>query len=65
MKKTYISPEITVEICDCLLLQSASGVTGLMNDRLEIGYGGVDESGSLEPANRDADTDWTNPLFPL
>ena len=50
MKKTYISPEITVEIWDCLLLQSASGVTGIMNDRLEIGYGGVDEDGSKDPS---------------
>lgn len=62
MKKTYISPEITVEICDCLLLQSASGVTGLMNDRLEIGYGGVDEEGELDPSSNSSriwdDDDW-------
>ena len=51
MKKTYISPEITVEFCDCLLLQSASGVTGFMDDKLEIGYGGVDEDGELDPSS--------------
>ena len=62
MKKTYISPEITVEICDCLLLQAASGVTGIMNDKLEIGYGGVDEEGELDPSSNGShiwdDDDW-------
>ena len=60
MKKTYMTPVtemIDVEVKEQLLTVSG-GDTG-------IGYGGVDESGSLEPANRDADTDWTNPLFPL
>ena len=60
MKKTYMTPiteMIDVEVKEQLLTVSG-GDTG-------IGYGGVDESGSLEPANRDADTDWTNPLFPL
>ena len=60
MKKTYMTP--TVEMIDVKvreqLLTVSGGDTG-------IGYGGVDDSGSLDPANRDADTDWTNPLFPL
>ena len=60
MKKTYMTPVtemIDVEVKEQLLTVSG-GDTG-------IGYGGVDESGTLDPANRDADTDWTNPLFPL
>ena len=48
---------IDVEVKEQLLTVSG-GDTG-------IGYGGVDESGTLDPADRDADTDWTNPLFPL
>ena len=60
MKKTYMTPVtemIDVEVKEQLLTVSG-GDTG-------IGSGGVDESGTLDPANRDADTDWTNPLFPL
>lgn len=60
MKKTYMTPAtemIDVKVREQLLTVSG-GDTG-------IGYGGVDESGTLDPANRDADTDWTNPLFPL
>lgn len=60
MKKTYMTPVtemIDVEVKEQLLTVSG-GDTG-------IGYGGVDESGTLDPADRDADTDWTNPLFPL
>ena len=60
MKKTYMTPMtemIDVEVKEQLLTVSG-GDTG-------IGYGGVDESGTLDPADRDADTDWTNPLFPL
>ena len=60
MKKTYMAPVtemIDVEVKEQLLTVSG-GDTG-------IGYGGVDESGTLDPANRDADTDWTNLLFPL
>lgn len=60
MKKTYMVPltEMTVIDIKEQLLTVSGGDTG-------IGYGGVDESGTLDPANRDADTDWTNPLFPL
>ena len=60
MKKTYVAPtaEVTMVCVTEQLLTISGGDTG-------IGYGGVDESGTLDPANRDADTDWTNPLFPL
>ena len=54
MKKTYIPPMIENEsITGLTLLQKASGngVTGIMNDALEIGYGGVDEDGNLGPSS--------------
>lgn len=60
MKKTYMTPAtemIDVKVREQLLTVSG-GDTG-------IGYGGVDESGTLDPANRDADTDWTDQLFAL
>lgn len=54
MKKTYMTPVtemIDVEVKEQLLTVSG-GDTG-------IGYGGVDESGSLDPADRDdADDLW-------
>ena len=50
MKKTYIEPAIIVEECGSMLLQSASGVKGLMNDSLDIGYGGIDDNGKKDPS---------------
>ena len=52
MKKTYMAPVtemIDVEVKEQLLTVSG-GDTG-------IGYGGVGESGSLDPADRDDDDD--------
>ena len=60
MKKTYMTP--VTEMIDVEVKEQLLTVSG--GDK-NIGYGGVDESGTLDPANRDADTDWTNPLFPL
>lgn len=54
MKNTYFPPKIEIEVITGLtLLQtvSGSGVTGVMDDALEIGYGGVDEEGSLDPSS--------------
>ncbi|MBR5393451.1 MAG: hypothetical protein IK144_00040 [Bacteroidaceae bacterium] len=44
MKKIYISPEIIVLQLHCRQLLSTSGVTSK-----NIGYGGVDEDGLLNP----------------
>lgn len=62
MKKTYMTPVtemIDVEVKEQLLTVSG-GDTG-------IGYGGVDESGSLDPAGRDDDAtaNWADQLFAL
>ena len=54
MKKIYFPPKIEIdEITGLTLLQTASGsgVTGVMDDALEIGYGGVDENGDLAPSS--------------
>ena len=50
MKKTYIIPLTEIEEVSMVTLQTASGVKGMMNGTLEIGFGGVDENGELEPA---------------
>lgn len=54
MKKTYIPPMMETEVITGLtLLQKTSGdgVKGIMNDDLEIGYGGVNEDGDLDPSS--------------
>ena len=50
MKKDYIAPIIFVTKTDIEPLMAGSGVVGLMNDDLEIGYYGADEDGDLDPA---------------
>ena len=47
MKKTYIRPEmIAVRMCGEMML-AASGVKSV-NNGVNIGYGGVDEDGTVE-----------------
>lgn len=52
MKKTYMAPtvEVTMVCVTEQLLTISGGDTG-------IGYGGVDTGGTLDPAERDSDTD--------
>lgn len=62
MKKTYMAPVtemIKMDITEQLLTVSAGDKN--------IGYGGVDTSGSLDPAGRDDDAtiNWTDQLFAL
>jgi len=47
MKKTYIIPQVTVEQVLGEQMLAVSGVKSISND-VNIGYGGVDEGGSLE-----------------
>ena len=62
MKKTYMTPLTEVMEMNITeqLLTISGGDTG-------IGYGGVDTSGSLEPAGRhdDATVNWADQLFAL
>ncbi len=54
MKKEYITPEVeTVKFASEVTLSAISG-----GDK-EIGYGGLDEDGLLEPAFRDGEIDIT------
>lgn len=47
MKKTYIKPEMNVVRVHGEKMFAASGVKSV-NNGVDIGYGGVDEGGSLE-----------------
>ena len=59
MKKIYTIPEITVEHNDFFLLETSNGVKGLVNGNLEIEFGGVDDTGSLDPSSNTYDS-WDN-----
>lgn len=53
MKKTYSPPKIETEVITGLtLLEKVSdSVKGVIDNTLEIGYGGVDEDGDLDPSS--------------
>ncbi len=50
MRKPYIPPKIEIELMTGATLLAGSGVIGLMDDKLDIGFGGVDEDGSKDPS---------------
>ncbi len=50
MKKTYITPQTEIEVAEPMQLLADSGVTGSLNDNLEIDYGGIDENGEMNPS---------------
>ena len=56
MKKTYIIPTIKrIVMLEERTIVCASGVTG--DDTTDIGYGGVDTDGTMEPSARQ-DNGW-------
>ena len=50
MRKTYIRPLTEIVSTEPLHLLAGSGVEGKLGDTLEIGWGGVDEEGSVDPS---------------
>ena len=60
MKKAYIIPLTETAICSTGFLLANSGVKGKLDttvgDRFDIGYGGVDTDGSLDPSSNN----WTS-----
>ena len=62
MKKTYITPKMEIEVAEPQQFLTESTVTGAIDSKLEVDYGGVDEDGSKDPsANRFKawdDEDW-------
>ena len=49
MKKKYIIPETKVVLLHGETILSASGVVGKIGNDDNIGFGGVDEKGELDP----------------
>lgn len=63
MKRAYIIPETEPHpLTMAFILAGSDGVIGGLDDNLDIGYGGVDEDGKLNPsANHyhwSKDEDW-------
>lgn len=59
MKKNYITPGTEVMQADVEQMLAAS-ICGKIGDNEEIGYGGLDEDGSLDPSVKEhaADYEW-------
>ena len=55
MKKTYIIPCTSIELALAEQMLAGSGITGSGNGGINIGYGGVDTSGVLEPSAKESD----------
>ena len=50
MKKEYLEPQIKIILDTAsVLLSGSGGVTGNLDGNDEIGYGGVDEEGTIDP----------------
>ncbi len=50
MKKTYRQPVTETVSTEPQQLLAGSGVEGKLGDTLEIGFGGVDEDGLIDPS---------------
>ncbi|MBO4907067.1 MAG: hypothetical protein J5486_08570 [Bacteroidaceae bacterium] len=57
MKKTYIEPKTEILTAALEMPLALSGVTSTDND-ISIGYGGVDDSGELDPSVKESSFDF-------
>jgi len=58
MKKTYIIPNIIINLAQAeQMLASSSGVISNSND-INIGYGGVDTDGEQDPSVKESNLDF-------
>ena len=55
MKATYITPGMEIEE---ISVESMIATSGVHSDEYGIGYGGVDEDGSLTPSSRSRRGTW-------
>ena len=58
MKKIYITPQSEIEVAFVETLQAASGVKGKINGSLDIGWGGTDKDGDLDPSANGYGMEW-------
>lgn len=55
MKKTYMSPQCEeIKLNNRCTLLNGSGVKG-MGDLEDVGYGGIDNDGTIDPSSRESD----------
>ena len=61
MKKRYIIPDTSVMQAQAeeFLATSSSGVTGGIGNNVEIGYGGIDNDGGLNPSVKESNADFS------
>ena len=61
MKKKYIIPSTSIMQAEVEQILATSGVISNSND-INIGYGGIDEDGDLDPCAKENafDLDWTD-----
>ncbi len=60
MKNTYIIPEISISQAEVEQML-ANSVIGSIDDEIEVGYGGIDDGGDLDPCVKEEiglDFDW-------
>lgn len=60
MKKTYMTPQIKTQVAFEEILQAVSGVKGKVDGSVDIGTGGTDTDGSLDPAANGYGLKWDN-----
>lgn len=60
MKKIYIIPETDIKLGVAEQMLAASTVVGNIDNNNEIGFGGIDDDGTLEPGVKEhtADYEW-------
>jgi hypothetical protein len=59
MKKTYIIPNTSLEQVD--VDQMIAGSIKSVNDNIDIGYGGIDNNGTLNPDAKESSWDiWSD-----
>ena len=55
MKKIYIQPMTEIKVAEIQFVMAGSGVEGKIGVTSEIGWGGTDENGSLDPSSNSYD----------
>lgn len=58
MKKKYIIPQTKIQVAFTEVFQTASGVNGKIDNTVDINWGGIDESGSLDPSSNSFGKIW-------
>ena len=57
VKKTYIIPNISINLAQAEQMLAGSGVISSSND-INIGYGGVDNDGTQDPSVKESNFEW-------